>query len=128
MTEKNLIKQSEEAKNQTEELVETYDSTKSRIIVHGEVINLDNREEEEEVIKILSPKLTNQEMKDINGWIDRSNGTMELVDKVSEVQHSKTFEWACDWIEQHPGESLREYAESAGVKSFKETLEEVLSN
>ena len=78
--------------------------------------------------KIKAPLLSDQEQKDINGWIDRSNSTMELVEAVSKAQHSKTFEWACDWIEDHPGESLREYAESVGIKSFKETLDEVLSN
>ena len=77
---------------------------------------------------IMAPILSNDQMKEINGWVDRSNGTMELVEAISKVQHAKTLEWACDWIETHPGESLREYAESAGVKLFKETLEEVLSS
>ncbi len=77
---------------------------------------------------IMAPKLTQEEMTRLIDLIFVSKGTMDLVDKVSEVQHSKTLEWACEWIEAHPGESLREYAESAGVKLFKETLEEVLSS
>ena len=76
---------------------------------------------------IMAPILSNDQMKEINGWVDRSNGTMELVEAISKVQHAKTLEWACDWIEEHPGESLKDYVESAGVKLFKETLEEVLS-
>ena len=41
---------------------------------------------------IMAPILSNDQMKEINGWVDRSNGTMELVEAISKVQHAKTLE------------------------------------
>lgn len=78
---------------------------------------------------IISPGLTIEEQEDLKEtFISRGLSFNKLISTIAEVQHSKTLEWASEWIETHPSESLKDYIKSLEIKSFTDTLIEALNS